>query len=440
MYISVRNAPTTAPPRSRRRGRVPGTVFVLGFVSLLTDISTEMVAAVLPLFVTAGLGLSPLAFGIVDSVYQAGTAAARVAGGYVADRWNRPKGVATTGYALGAAAKVLLLPVTSLAGLSAAVATDRLGKGIRTGPRDALIAGSSSPDMLGRAFGVHRTLDTAGAMLGPVLAFYLLLAAPADFDLIFTVAACFAGLGVLLLIGRVRPDRPRLHPVPVARTDVTAAPDRAADGGGGDGAVAGRPAPALRQLFTRSTGFRRLLLVALPLSALTISDAFIYLTLLERGLVTSTQFPLLFLATSATYLAAAVPVGRLSDRLGRTRVFLAGHLLVVCTYLVAGSADTLTATLAALGMLGLYYAATDGVLPAAASPLVPSQWRSTAISALQTAVAVGRAAAALTFGAVWAAQGYQAALWLFAAGLAVAVLGAARGLAHLDTEASTREP
>lgn len=398
MYITVRNthAPTAAP---RTRSRVPRTVVVLGLVSLLTDISTEMVTAVLPLFVTAGLGLSPLAFGVLDSVYQAGSAASRILGGYAADRLRRPKAVASVGYGLGVVSKLMLLPASGLGALSGAIGVDRIGKGLRTGPRDALIAGASPPESLGRSFGVHRALDTLGALLGPVVAFYLLLAAPGDFDMVFVVSLCIAGLGVLLLLGKVAEARSDRDP-------------------------AGRAQISLRgvgRLIAARPELRRMLVAAALLSALTVSDAFLYLTLLEQGAVSSRVFPLLFLATSLVYLVTAVPFGALADRFGRTRMFVAGHAMIVVAYLVAGSAGAWPAAAVALALLGLYYAATDGVLPAAASTLAPAEWRSTAISALQTCVALGRSVAAIVFGSLWAAIGPSTGLWLFAAGLVVAL-------------------
>ncbi|MFI7067662.1 MFS transporter [Kribbella sp. NPDC050124] len=406
MYISIHNNPV----RSRSAtGRVPRTVVVLGLVSLLTDISTEMITAVLPLFITTALGLSPLAFGVLDSVYQAGTAATRLAGGYLADRLRRPKAVAAAGYALGGLGKLLLLPATGLATVSAALAMDRVGKGLRTGPRDALIAGCSAPDALGRAFGVHRALDTLGALLGPVVAFYLLMLAPGDFDMVFVVSACVAGLGVVLLVSRVREGRSEAHPARVTLSDAA-------------------------RLVMRQPGFRRMLIAAGLLSAMTISDAFIYLALLERGAVSSSMFPLLFLATSLVYLVGAVPFGRLADRGGRRTMFVCGHAGIVGAYVVAAVADGMLGAGVALVLLGLYYATTDGVLPAAASTLVPAEWRATAISALQTCVAVGRSIAALGFGALWAATTPRFALLSFTAGLVVALSLAAPALLRRGNE------
>lgn len=386
MYISIRNLPTSASGTRT----VSGTVVVLGFVSLLTDISTEMVAATLPLFVSAGLGLSPLAFGFVDSVYQAGSAVARLAGGYVADRLGRPKGVAVTGYGIGALSKLLLLPVTTLFGLTVAVGLDRVGKGVRTGPRDRLIAEASREADLGRSFGVHRALDTTGALLGPAVAFYLLLASPLDFTLVFGISAGVAWLGVILLVSRVA-ESPQ-------------------------GAVATSSRLHLRQalgILRRPSPFRKLSVTAFVLSTATISDAFVYLVLLDGGAVSVRLFPLLFIGTSLAYLVTAVPVGRLADRVGRRRVFIVGHLLVALAYFVAARADTLSGALITLVLLGLYYSATDGVLAAAAVPLADLSWRATAIATLQTCVAGGRSLAALAFGALWVSTSARTALWTF---------------------------
>lgn len=162
MYPSLRSAPPVpvagadAVPGTPR-ARVGGTVFALGTVSLLTDVSSEMVAAVLPIYLTIALGLSPLAFGVIDGVYQGATVFVRLAGGYVSDRIGRPKAVAQVGYGLSVVTKLGFISAGGQAGaLTVMVALDRSGKGIRTAPRDALIAGSVHPSILGRAFGVHR--------------------------------------------------------------------------------------------------------------------------------------------------------------------------------------------------------------------------------------------------------------------------------------------
>ena len=396
MYVSLRDRPRPAPPRGRR-ARVAAPVVLLGVTSMFTDISSEMVAATLPLFVTVGLGLSPLAFGVVDGLYQGVSAVTRLAGGFAADRTRRPKAVATTGYALSAASRLALLPVGSLPALSVAVAVDRTGKGIRTAPRDALIAGASPEDSLGRAFGVHRALDTTGALIGPLLAFALLAMLPGNFDAIFVVSFCFAVLGVAV-IALLVPEQP-LHAVRDPRP-------RGKD---------------VAQLLRRPA-ISGVLLAAGLLSLASVSDGFLYLALQDREGLPAAIFPLLFVGTAVVYMGLAVPLGRLADRVGRVRVFLGGQLVLAGAYLLAlVPVPGAISVLATISLLGAYYAATDGVLAAIVSALVPAPLRASGLAAVQTVVAAGRLVSAVVFGAVWTAVGVNAALAAFLAALLVAV-------------------
>jgi hypothetical protein len=180
---------------------VSRTVWGLGFTSFFTDISSEMVSSVLPIYLVLHLRLNPVAFGVVDGLYQGIGALVRVASAFVADRWHSYKAVAAAGYAISAACKLGLLAVGGLwTALAAVIAVDRTGKGIRTAPRDALISLSSPRRDLARAFGAHRALDAGGAMLGPLASFVLLMWLPGAFDMVFVVSFCTAmiGLGVIL--------------------------------------------------------------------------------------------------------------------------------------------------------------------------------------------------------------------------------------------------
>ncbi len=435
MYVSVRDI----PHGTRSAARVPRVVVVLGLVSLITDVSTEMVTAVLPLFATLALGLTPLAYGLLDGLYQGATVLIRLLGGFFADRLRRPKLLAGAGYALGAAAKLMLLPVAGAGALSAAVAVDRAGKGLRTAPRDLLIATAGPRDRLGRSFGVHRALDATGALLGPVVAFGLLALAPGDFDMVFVVAFCAAVLGVLLFVHRVPGDRVPEHHAGEHRAGEDRAgehgvPERDAPVGrpavagtaGAPGAHDGARPVSLRDAVAllRIGGFRRLLCAAAVLSAATIGDGFLYLVLLRNASVTTRWFPLLFVCTSLVYLALAVPLGRVSDRCGGNRVLITGYGLLLCAYLTAILAGGAGGAVLCLVFLGAYYAATDGVLPAAAAPLLPAGLTATGISVVQAAVAGGRALGAVAFGAVWTAAEGDTAVWTFAAALTAALLTA----------------
>ncbi|WP_018571594.1 MFS transporter [Streptomyces sp. PsTaAH-124] len=393
-------APPKATARTRATARVSPNVLALGSVSLVTDISSEMITAVLPMYVIFTLGLSPLQFGALNGMYVGVTALVRVAGGHAADRWQRRKLVAGGGYALSAVCKLGLLAAgSSVPVLGAVIAADRTGKGLRTGPRDALISLSSTPQTLGRSFGVHRALDTVGAFLGPLVAFALLLATPGRYDTVFVVSFGIAALGVLMLVLLVRERR---TPAPA----------------GGPAERAG-----LRDVLAllRHRAYLRVGLAAVLLSAVVIGDSFVYLLLQERLGVPEQYFPLLPLGTAGGYLLLAVPMGRLADRVGRLRVFAAGHgaLLAGCLllFLPWGGIAPIVAVLA---LHGVFYASTDGVLMAAVGPMVPERLRAGGLSLIQTAQSVAALAASVLFGACWSLWGLRTALAAALVALAVA--------------------
>ncbi|HET6355341.1 MAG TPA: MFS transporter [Streptomyces sp.] len=375
----------------------------LGGVSLLTDVSAEMVTAVLPLYLVVGLGMSPLAFGALDGLYQGATVLSRLAGGHLADRAERRKLVAGTGYALSAGCKLALLAVTTPWAIGAVLAADRTGKGLRTAPRDALISLSCPAEEQGRAFGVHRAMDTAGALIGPLAAFAVLWAAHDGYDAVFVVSFCAAVLGVLLLALFVR--------------DVSAGPrpDRTR-----------RTRKALGSL-ARTRGLPRLCLLAALLGTVTVSDSFLYLLLQRRLDLPTPYFPLLPVGAAAGFLLLAVPLGRLADRVGRPRVFLAGHgaLLVAYVLLLAPWGGGLVAAGCVLLLLGAFYAATDGVLMAAAGPLLPGHLKASGLALVQTAGALSRFVGSLLFGAGWMYLGPDGALTAAAAALALTLTGVA---------------
>ncbi len=398
---------------------VSRTVLLLGLTSFLTDISSEMVATVLPVYLVLFLQLSPLQFGVLDGIYQGGAALVRVVGGVAADRWRRHKEVAAFGYALSAVSKLgLLVAGAAWTPISTAIVLDRIGKGIRTGPRDALIAASTPPSELGRAFGVHRALDTAGAMLGPLMAFGILAMAPNAYDLVFVVSLCVAVVGVGV-IGLLVDNR-------------TAA---------GSGPVAAPPeseASSLRRSLELLRGgpFRRLVFAGGVLGLVTISDAFVYLMLQRRSGLSPAYVPLLFVGTALLYMLLAVPMGRLADRIGRTAVFVGGYALLLGVYaaVLAGGVG-LVAVGVCVGLLGVYYAATDGVLAALASGLLPEGLRASGLSVLATVTNLTRLAASVLFGALWSWVGLEAAVAAFAVGLVVAL-----ALAFLSIAGSRAAP
>lgn len=403
MYLSDRprqsNAtePVADAPSARRR--VGSTVVLLGLVSLFTDISSESLSAVLPLYLTAVLGLSPLAYGFIDGLYQGVSAVVRILGGWLSDRADRPKWVAFVGYGLSAVTKVMLLGAQGLAAVTTVITLDRLGKGLRTAPRDAIIAASTPDASLGRAFGVHRALDTTGAAIGPLLAFSILWYVPGNYKAVFVASLAAAAFG-LVLLGLMVPD---LRPRRVARR-----------------AAAPLVAPSWGAL--RDRRFGRVAVVSALLGVLTISDGFLYLSLQDRDDFAGKWFPLLFVGTNVAYLSLAVPFGRLSDRWGRAKVLVGGHVLLVGAYLCAAGPGGLGYTLACLALLGAFYACTDGVLAALASAIVPKSVRASGIATVQTIVAVARFASSILFGLTWTTLGRSTAVLLAAGCLAVAVV------------------
>ncbi|WP_234980799.1 MFS transporter [Agromyces cerinus] len=379
--------------------RVSSVVIALGIVSMFTDISSEATAAILPLYITGVIGLSTVAYGFIDGLYQGVSAIVRIAAGYAADRGDQPKWVAMFGYGISAIARVGLLFASGFAALTAVVVVDRLGKGARTAPRDALIAASSEPSSLGRSFGVHRMLDTVGAAVGPLLAFVILLFIPDGYTTVFVVSLAFAVLGVIVLGIFVPNKRPRA--------------ERAA----GDG----RPAP-FRWKHLGDPRLTRLLLVAALFGSVTIGDGFVYLVLQSRGAFAAEWFPLFYVGTNIAFLALAVPFGRLSDRFGSARIFVIGHVALLGTYVLAAiPVSGALITIACLVLLGAFYAATDGILAALASQCTPVAARASGIAAAQTVVAVTRLIASVGFGLLWYTIGRTEAVMVVAVILAVLI-------------------
>lgn len=394
------------------------TVVMLGLTSLFTDISAEMVATILPLYLLFDLHLSPAAFGVIDGLYQGAAALVRIFGGFAADRSRRYKEVAVFGYALSAIARLGLLVVgnvwTLLAGV---VMVDRLGKGIRTAPRDALISFNSRPEELGTAFGVHRALDTAGAMIGPVIAFGLLAIAPGAYDAVFVISLCTAviGLGFLTLFVQ-NPPAPTI-------------------------AAAERQSLSFKSAaqLLRVRGVARLLVVGTALSLATISDGFLYVTLQHRVQFAAQFFPLLYVATAAIFMLLAVPVGRLADRVGRARVFIGGYglLLVVYVSLLVPWTGAVPVMLD-LVLLGAYYAATDGVLMALAGAVLPTEQRASGMALLTTGTSLARLSGSILFGLLWTWRGVEFAVALSTAALTVTILGGVLALRRSREEKDGR--
>ncbi len=399
-------------PRVRGRvSTVSANVVALGLTSLLTDVSSEMVASVLPLYLVTYLGLTPMHLGIVDGLSHSATALLRVAGGWASDRFERCKPVAAAGYALSFLSRVLLLFSQSALPVAVSVSIDRLGKGIRTAPRDVLISLSTEQERLGLAFGVHRAMDSAGAMLGPLVAIAVLAAVPGGFDVVFVMSIAFGGCGLAALLLLVS-ERPRSAMVSKRQTVVDSEQSRLV-------AVFGI-AP-----------FRRLAAVAGAFSLMTVGDGLLYLLLQRRAGLSGFLLPAMYVATSISYAILAQPGGRLADAVGRGRAFVAGHVVLALVYLAAlfSSGRPSIAIWCVLG-LGGYYALTDGVVAAAVAGVLPRRMLGTGLACLSTATSVGRLCSSVMFGALWTLWGDDVALVVCVVALASTMVTASAWLAR----------
>lgn len=396
-----------------RRGRQPPglapaysvspVVWALGLTSLLTDVSSEMVSSILPLYLVLHLHLSPMQFGAIDGVYNGfATLLIALAAGWYADRTRRQKEVAAVGYGLSALCKLLLMMAGGAwAWILLVVGIDRIGKGLRSAPRDALISLHTPSAHLATAFGVHRAMDAAGALLGPLLAFLIIAWMPAAFDLIWTVSFVFAVLGVaaILMLVPARKYNADAGSTPPTELAVPLA---------SDGVISRR--------------FVKLAACAALLAAATISDNFVYLLLQKKSAAHMNYLPLFPVVNAASYMLLAVPFSRFADRRGRMPMFLGGYAVMLLLYCLLASSVSLHSVLALAGcliLLGVYYAATEGVLVALASHELPVARRTVGLALLATAVGLGKMSSSLVFGWAWSAWGEQAAIWAFLGGLVI---------------------
>ncbi len=412
-------------PADPHRTGAEGNVVALGVTSLFTDISSEMVGSVLPLYLTILYGFSPLQLGIFDGFYQGLAAIFALWAAVLADRRRRLKGMAVFGYALSTLSTLGLVAAQGAWAASVSfLYTDRLGKGIRTAPRDAIISLSVVRGRLARAFGLHRAFDTAGAVAGPLIASVVLARNVNGYQSVFTVAFFASVVGLAALVFFVDGRRKVL----LKRVAIAEAP-----------AVA--PVPQRTRWFARTRRdvatlmglpiFRRALLLGGALALLSPGDGLIYLTFQRDAELSNAQFPLLYVGGSMMFLLAAYPVGRLADRIGRWRVFIAGEVMLVGVFVVLASGQRGGfALLAMVVLIGGRYAATDGVLMALASSTLPSRLRTTGLGVLVAVLAFGHLFASTIYGSLWGSIGGADAARFFAIALAVVTGGGILLLKH----------
>lgn len=374
--IRGNRADTDAPPEASATvpflSGITRNVFVAGIVSLLTDVSSEMIYPVLPLFLANVLGVGAVTIGLIEGIAESTASILKVGSGYLSDRAGKRKPLMMIGYGASNLIKPLLGLTTSWQQVLAIRFADRVGKGIRGAPRDALIADSTSMERRGKAFGFHRSLDTIGAVIGPVAAFAILAAFNEDYRFVFWLSAIPGVLSTLVLVLFLKEKR-RL------RSEV-----------------------ASLKLGFRDLG-REFLVFSLIATLFTLgnsSDAFLVLRSQDLGLAVA-LVPLAYLTFNVTHAILATPLGSLSDRVDRRKVIIAGYLVFAVVYTGFAFIPVAWGVWALFALYGAYYSLTEGVQRAFVADIVPSGLRGSAMGTFNALVGITALPASIVGGALW---------------------------------------
>jgi MFS family permease len=352
---------------------------VLGFVSMLMDISSEMVHSLLPMFLVGSLGVSVLVVGIIEGLAEACALIVKVFSGTLSDYLGRRKGLAVLGYALGAVTKPLFAIASGPGLIITARLVDRVGKGIRGAPRDALVADIAPPEVRGAAFGLRQSLDTVGAFTGPLLAVGLMLLWANDFRAVFWVAVIPGVLSVLLLMVGVREperqaDTPRSNPVNRAN---------------------------MRRL---SAAYWWVVGIGAVFTLARFSEAFLVLRAQQLG-VAMAWVPLVMVAMNVVYAASAYPFGWLSDRISHTRLLVAGLLVLVLADAVLATSTDWVSLLLGVALWGVHMGMTQGLLATMVADTAPADLRGTAFGLFNLVSGVAMLIASVLAGWLWDTHG-----------------------------------
>jgi MFS family permease len=371
-------------------------IIILGITSLLTDTSTEMVYPLLPLYLTTRLGASPAIVGLIEGIAESLASLLKVFSGYISDRVGRRKPLAILGYASSTVGKFLLYLSTSWGWVLGGRVVDRFGKGVRTAPRDALIADSTAQAQRGSAYGLHRALDTAGAVVGVTLAYTFLTTYRGDYTAVFLYSLIPAGLGVVILfLARERVGRIR---------------------------VTSQAQPLSLRWSALPRRLQAFLIVVLLFALGNSSNQFLLLRAQDMGFTAQTVL-LLYLAYNLVYALVSYPAGRLSDRIGRKTLLVLGYLFYGLVYLGFALVQAPAYLWGLFAAYGLYIAFTEGVEKALVADIAPPELRATLIGLHATFVGIGLLPASLLAGFLWNLFG-AAAPFYFGGGLGLlAALG-----------------
>jgi MFS family permease len=378
---------------------IPRSVWMLGFVSLFMDISSELIHSLLPVFMVAGLGASMLVVGLIEGVAEATALIVKVFSGTVSDWLGKRKGLAVLGYGLGALSKPVFALAMSVHWVFAARFMDRIGKGIRGAPRDAMIADLTPPEIRGAAYGLRQSLDTVGAFVGPLLAVGLMIAWANDFRAVFWFAVIPAAIAMLILVFGVRePDGS-----PVGSTRRPASPI------------------AWRTLGELGGAYWWVVAVGAVFTLARFSEAFLVLRAEQLGLALA-LVPLVLVLMNVVYAATAYPLGRLADRVSHRALLIAGLAVLIAADLVLALADGIAAVAAGIALWGLHMGMTQGLLATMVAAAAPAHLRGTAFGFFSLASGIAMLVASVLAGLLWDSLGASMTFYAGAAFSALALV------------------
>jgi MFS family permease len=376
---------------------MPASIWALGLVSLFTDVGSEMVHSLLPVLMAGTLGASALTIGLIEGAAEALVMLTKVFSGYLSDALGRRKPLVLLGYGLAAAVKPLFPLADSMTTVIVARLLDRFGKGIRGAPRDALIGDIAPPSIRGAAFGLRQTLDTVGAVLGPLLAVGLLWLFADDIQTVLWFAVVPGLIAVALLLRVPEPSDAKLRParLPISREGL------------------GR----------LGTAYWRVVALGGLIALSRFSEAFLVLRADERGLPL-TFIPLVLVVMSVVYALTAYPAGRLSDRMSGQRLLACGMAVLVVADVVLALADGMLALFSGIALWGLHMGLTQGVLAKLIAEFAPATYRGTAFGVFNLVSGVALLFASGLAGWLWDQHGPATTFWVGASLALIATLAA----------------
>lgn len=383
---------------------IPRSIWMLGFVSLFMDISSELIHSLLPVFMVSSLGASAFAVGVIEGIAESTALIVKVFSGAISDYLGKRKSLAVIGYGLGALSKPLFALALSVNWVLAARFMDRIGKGIRGAPRDALVADLAPPEIRGAAYGLRQALDTVGAFVGPLLGVLLMLLWAGDFRTVFWYAAIPAVIAVLLLVFGV--EEPRA-------------------------AAQHRPASPIRwkTLGELGSAYWFVVVVGGVFTLARFSEAFLILRAQQQGLP-DTYAPLVMVVMNVVYALVAYPIGKLADRMSHMALLGAGLVTLVIADLVLAQAQGLGAVALGVALWGLHMGMTQGLLATMVADAAPAHLRGTAFGFFNLASGVAMLIASVLAGLLWdklgAAVTFYAGAAFSVAALIMLVLGIRR--------------